>query len=283
MLSATATARSRRRRTSPPDSGPNELTLGDFNGDGQLDIAVANQNANDASVLLNQSLQCALGQQFSGVVATFTDANPFGSPVDFSATINWGDGTTSTADFMDQTLIQNADGSFSAIGTHVYTEAQAYDISVTIQDSGGSTTVATNTITVTPTPPVAVNAFYQTIQGQGLTENAANGVLASDYDYDGNPLAVRPGTFSTAEGGSVVINADGSFTYTPAAGFAGTDEFVYTMLDEGEPQKPVQGDVFIAVQAVAPPVKLVAISAVVPSTPPISPPGQPWPNGDYRV
>jgi FG-GAP repeat protein len=33
-------------------AGPRSVAMGDFNGDGKLDLAVANQNSNDVSVLL---------------------------------------------------------------------------------------------------------------------------------------------------------------------------------------------------------------------------------------
>ncbi len=73
------------------------------------------------------------GQPFSGTVATFTDANPYATAGDFTATINWGDGTTSTA-----TVVLNPDGSFSVQGTHTYTSAGAFTMTVTILDAEGS-------------------------------------------------------------------------------------------------------------------------------------------------
>jgi len=36
---------------------------------------------------------------------------------------------------------------------------------------------------------------------------------------------------SDPAGGSVILNPDGSFAYTPDAGFTGTDTFVYTASD----------------------------------------------------
>ena len=40
-------------------------------------------------------------------------------------------------------------------------------------------------------------------------------------------------TATSANGGTVNVNSDGSFTYLPAAGFAGTDTFTYTISDDG--------------------------------------------------
>ena len=41
------------------------------------------------------TIAARVGTPFNGPVANFTDANPLATPADFSATVNWGDGTTS--------------------------------------------------------------------------------------------------------------------------------------------------------------------------------------------
>ena len=56
-------------------------------------------------------------------------------------------------------------------------------------------------------------------------------LVANDTDADGDALTVVAGTFATAQGGSVTINADGSYVYTPAPNFSGTDSFNYTVND----------------------------------------------------
>ena len=43
------------------------------------------------------------------------------------------------------------------------------------------------------------------------------------------PLSAELGT--TTSNGSLTLNADGSFSYTPNAGFWGTDSFTYTATD----------------------------------------------------
>jgi Ca2+-binding RTX toxin-like protein len=57
-------------------------------------------------------------------------------------------------------------------------------------------------------------------------------VLANDSDPDGDALGVTStGTINTAQGGTVDIAVDGSFVYTPAPDFNGTDSFDYTVSD----------------------------------------------------
>ncbi|HYG24794.1 MAG TPA: LamG-like jellyroll fold domain-containing protein [Verrucomicrobiae bacterium] len=84
------------------------------------------------------------------------------------------------------------------------------------------------------TSPVARPDSYNAIGNTLLTVNAAAGVLANDSDADGNAVMVDLFDTTTANGGTVVVNnADGSFTYLPAAGFTGTDTFSYRITDSG--------------------------------------------------
>src|SRR5262249_31559572 len=92
--------------------------------------------------------------------------------------------------------------------------------------------VATVAITVNPVndAPVAGNDGYSTNEDTALTV-AAPGVLGNDSDADGDPLAAQ--RVSGPAHGTLTLNADGSFTYTPAAGFSGTDAFTYWASDGG--------------------------------------------------
>jgi Ca2+-binding RTX toxin-like protein len=76
----------------------------------------------------------------------------------------------------------------------------------------------------------ATNDSYAAIEDSVLTVSAGQGVLANDIAADGGKAAVA-GSFTTAQGGIVKLNADGSFVYTPKANFFGTDSFGYTAKD----------------------------------------------------
>ena len=86
------------------------------------------------------------------------------------------------------------------------------------------------TFRLTPfsTPVAAFNDSYVTDINTTLTV-ASPGVQANDISADG-------GTFtsvlvSSPPHGTVTLNADGSFTYTPKSGFVGTDQFTYEDLE----------------------------------------------------
>ena len=60
-----------------------------------------------------------------------------------------------------------------------------------------------------------------------LTVAAISGVLANDSDVDGDPLHTV--LVSGPSNGTLTLNADGSFTYTPTPLFYGTDTFTYSV------------------------------------------------------
>jgi hypothetical protein len=97
---------------------------------------------------------------------------------------------------------------------------------------------ATVTITVQPVndAPTAVADSFQVLAGTTLNVNAP-GVLRNDADVDGDALtAVK---VNNPTHGVVVLAADGSFSYTPTAGYVGPDVFSYRASD-GDLTSPVR-------------------------------------------
>ena len=76
--------------------------------------------------------------------------------------------------------------------------------------------------------PVAVNDSYSVDKDSPLTI-AATGVLANDTDADENSLTAAQVVATTH--GTLALAANGSFTYTPHAGFVGADSFTYVAND----------------------------------------------------
>ena len=81
-----------------------------------------------------------------------------------------------------------------------------------------------------PVPPSPQPDAYTVNQGTTLSVPAP-GVLADDYDDLGYPLTVQTAPVSGPTNGGLVLNADGSFVYTPNPGFVGTDAFTYRVSD----------------------------------------------------
>jgi len=105
----------------------------------------------------------------------------------------------------------------------------------TIEVQATGTSVVSDTITVEVTagtppnqPPTAGGDTYTTAYETPLNV-AAPGVLQNDTDPDGDGLTAQQ--FTQPANGNLTFNPDGSFVYSPRAGFSGTDSFTYTASD----------------------------------------------------
>jgi len=82
-------------------------------------------------------------QSFGGTVANFTDANTTSTTADFTATIDWGDGSPGSAG-----TVSGEGGSYSVSGSHTYEGTGYFTIKVHIVDDGGSTADATTQVLI---------------------------------------------------------------------------------------------------------------------------------------
>ena len=85
--------------------------------------------------------------------------------------------------------------------------------------------IVTNPLNVN-VPPTANDDSFVTLGNATMNRTAANGVLANDVT---NGAAITAFDAVGSNGGTVVMNADGSFSYTPVFGFTGTETFTYTL------------------------------------------------------
>lgn len=102
----------------------------------------------------------------------------------------------------------------------------------TASDGNGGTDTGTTTVTVTGgnDAPIAVaDDGYVIDAGTRLTVAADAGVLANDTDPEADRLTVT--LVSDVANGTLTLADDGGFTYTPDAGFVGTDGFTYRASD----------------------------------------------------
>lgn len=92
---------------------------------------------------------------------------------------------------------------------------------------------ATCYITVYPdnNPPVAEDDFNNTLVNVPVNGN----VITNDSDPDGDNITVSPTLVDSPDHGSVVINPDGTYTYTPNTDYEGEDSFTYIICDDGVP------------------------------------------------
>jgi hypothetical protein len=164
------------------------------------------------------------GTAFSGTVATFTDPDTSATASEYTATIDWGDGTTLAG------TISGSGGSFTVSGGHTYAEEGTHTVTVTITDTDN----AANKATVTSTATVADATLTSACAMPSLTTQAYAGKTAtftdasstgtlSDFSATINwgdsstsvgAIAGGPGTTPYAVSGSHAYTSTGYFTVT---------------------------------------------------------------------
>lgn len=145
------------------------------------------------------------------------------------------------------TFVNNNNGTATISGTpspagSVYLSSP-YSLTITASNGVGTNAVQAYTLTVLPPPPVATNDTNTATGGLSINVSAP-GVLSNDTLYGatitsygaatGDEQTGIGSTTPTAQGGSVTLNADGSYTYeTPSVGTVGTDTFKYRLTNTG--------------------------------------------------
>lgn len=103
----------------------------------------------------------------------------------------------------------------------------------TIRDQFGATSTSTVTVTVIGVKddlaPIGRGDIYNAIEDTLLTVSNLSGVLANDTDANLDPLSAI--LVSSTTHGALSLNAQGGFTYMPAANYSGLDSFTYRAFD----------------------------------------------------
>ncbi len=177
-----------------------KVLIGDIGG--STTIASGTVTVNDAPLTSTPAgtpanpLLSVAGSMFTGVVALFSDGNPFGVNGDFAAVITWADGSTSPG-----TIQADPGGGFDVVGSHIYRQDGSYSITTTITSIDvsppitPSSTTATSTMVVDDAPILASSA------------QPPNGVEGSAY-----PGLITVATFT--DGNSYVVASDFSAIIT---------------------------------------------------------------------
>jgi hypothetical protein len=171
-------------------------------------------SGNGSSTVSDAALK-ALGKTLYGAVGVatgsagvgaFTDADPGGTVSDYTASINWGDGTTTTG------TVAVGTGNFKVSGSHTYAATGSYAIKTTVKDAGGATTTIKSTAKIGP-PPVVTRLSPKTGTHTGSTVVT---ILGSGFT---GATVVK---FGTTSGTSLVVVSDTKITIKSPAHAAGT-------------------------------------------------------------
>ncbi|QLO41258.1 tandem-95 repeat protein [Citrobacter freundii] len=166
----------------------------------------------------------------------------------------------------DKAITGKTNGAYGTVsisnGQVIYTPTSGYvgtDTFTYTVTSGGKTETATVTLTlVTNTPPVAVADKASTLPETPVSGN----LLTNDRDADSDPLHVAeitvggatyaPGDIITIPGqGTLVVNRDGSYLFTPASGWSGFTPVLNYTLSDGNDGGTATGELRLLVNPVA--------------------------------
>ncbi|MBW7850630.1 MAG: tandem-95 repeat protein [Rhodospirillales bacterium] len=184
---------------------------------GAASVSITVTPVNDAPMVGDDSFSVAEDQALSGDVLS-NDTDVEGDPLSASLVSGPAHGSLSF----------NSDGSFVYTPTLNYFGSDSF--SYVVSDGKTESETASVSITVTPMPdvPLADDDSYSTRQGVPLSVDAG-GVLSNDADVDGDPLSAV--LVSGPSHGSLSLDGDGGFVYTPDLGFFGEDSFSYKASD----------------------------------------------------
>ncbi|MEP3308339.1 MAG: Ig-like domain-containing protein, partial [Gilvibacter sp.] len=181
--------------------------------------------------------------------ALVNDYDMDGDPIVVTGNTDPANGTVTMSP--DGSYIYQPDPGFEGVDTFEYT----------ICDNGSPALcdTATVTITVIPDNGNTTAANDDAYAGEVDTDITGN-ILDNDNDPEGDDQAVDTTVtpISGPTNGTVIVNADGTFTYTPNAGYIGPDQFVYSVCDNGTPSVCDQATVYLLVrQTPAPAIAIV--------------------------
>jgi gliding motility-associated-like protein len=127
--------------------------------------------------------------------------------------------------------------SIGSSGTFVYLPDAGFvgvdSFTYEVCDASGLCDQAVVTITILSlanTPPLAIDDNYTTDIDIPVMDN----ILTNDTDPDGDILTANTTLINNPTNGTVTLNADGTFTYTPNTGYTGVDMFTYEVCDPSE-------------------------------------------------
>jgi gliding motility-associated-like protein len=142
------------------------------------------------------------------------------------------------------TVINEGTYAVNNLGELTYTPALNFNglctpINYTVQDNAGATSnigIINITINAVNDPPIVFNEITNTTLNTTLSTNATNGILANgDFDIDGTQLVINTSPIVLPANGSISLNTDGSYIYTPNLDYTGQDIVVIEICDAGLP------------------------------------------------
>jgi len=200
-----------------------DYTISD--GNGGTDTATVTVNVgsvNDAPVAIDDSVST---DEDTAIVLGISDiVDPNDTDLDGDTLV-----ITAVSNPSNGSVVLNSDGTVTFTPDANFHGTATFDY--TISDGNGGTDTATVTVNVGSVndAPVAIDDSVSTDEDTAIVLGISDIVDPNDTDLDGDTLVIT--AVSNPSNGSVVLNSDGTVTFTPDANFHGTATFDYTISD----------------------------------------------------
>jgi hypothetical protein len=213
------------------EEGGHDMTVTINDLGGSSTVITSTVNVADAPLTLSaQTVLATEGSVFTGVVASLTDANPGATAGDYTAAIDWGDGTKSPG-----SVTLNANGGFDVSGSHIYAEESPYSINVTVLDLGGSSATVAASAAVADAPLTAAGTTIASTEGMPFAGAVASFTDANPNGAVGEFAATITWGDGRTSSGTITANAGGGFAVTGTHTYAeeGVNVVAVTITDAG--------------------------------------------------
>ena len=193
-----------------------------------------------------------IGVSASPTLFAFLDNDPNQAAVNYSASIDWGDGTPQTSGTI--TADPSQLGRFLVSGTHTYTEVGPETITADITDAGGASVVVKQTVTTADPPILATFTPFSLTAGQLVTSQVAAFVDQNPYISASNFSAIITWGDGTTDVGTVssIGNSNYIVTGNHSYAVAGSPKVVVSLGDNAGATATVSGNASIAVRITDP-------------------------------
>jgi len=176
------------------------------------------------------AFSAVVGSAFSGSIANFTDTYTASTSADFTASIDWGDGSSSTGG-----IIGGGGGTFAVSGAHTYTAPGTFSVSVTLTQKapGTATATVTSTATVSGIPYLGLTlsagapyaSYGETLVYTALLGNSGSGAATNvgiDFGLSAGLDAVNATWSCSAAGGASCPASSSASMTVPSLPIGGT-------------------------------------------------------------
>ncbi|GAB1792249.1 tandem-95 repeat protein [Priestia megaterium] len=236
----------------------------DFNGIDQFTVVVSDEQGGTAVSTITITVLPVNDPPVGPVVVTLVTNED--TPVSSQITAFDPDGEVLTYTLQDPptngVAVVNADGTFTYTPNGNYNGPDTFTVLI-ISDPSGAFIVTSVFVTVTPVNDVPVVPNYEFVINEDTTLNSQ--VVATDVD--GNPLTY--GVLTGPVNGTVVVNPDGTYTYTPNENYNGIDSFSVVVSD-GQGGTAVSTITITILPVNDPPVGPVVVTLVTNEDTPVS-------------